>query len=97
MPALLARLQEERKRRQSRTKLLGYEPYTKQAAFHAAGAAHRERLLMAANQCGKTYCGACEAAFHLTGVGEPKDEAQWGTGLIPGDDLVGWGRRQVRW
>lgn len=27
-------------------------------------------------------------------VGEPKDEAQWGTGLIPGDDLVGWGRRQ---
>jgi len=25
---------------------------------------------------------------------EPKDEAQWGTGLIPDDDLVGWGRRQ---
>ena len=27
-------------------------------------------------------------------VGEPKDETQWGTGLIPGDDLLDWGRRQ---
>lgn len=27
-------------------------------------------------------------------IGEPKDEALWGTGLIPGDDLVRWGRRQ---
>lgn len=27
-------------------------------------------------------------------VGEPKDEGQWGTGLIPGDDLVDWARRQ---
>jgi hypothetical protein len=29
---------------------------------------HRERLLMAANQVGKTLAGACEAAFHLTGL-----------------------------
>ena len=29
--------------------------------------AHRERLLMAANQVGKTYSGAAEAAIHLTG------------------------------
>jgi hypothetical protein len=28
---------------------------------------HRERLLMAANQVGKTLAGAAEAAFHLTG------------------------------
>lgn len=27
-------------------------------------------------------------------VGEPKDESQWGTGLIPGDDLMSWARRQ---
>lgn len=27
-------------------------------------------------------------------VGEPKDEGQWGTGLIPGDDLLDWSRRQ---
>jgi phage terminase large subunit-like protein len=84
---------------------------------------------MAANQVGKTYSGAAEAAIHLTGkypdwwvgrrwdrpvrawagsetwdvtrdgvqrllVGEPKDEARWGTGLIPGDGLLAWKRRQ---
>jgi len=84
---------------------------------------------MAGNQLGKTYCGAAEAAFHLTGrypdwwsgrrwdrpvrawagsetwdvtrdgvqrllIGEPKDQTQWGTGLIPGDDIVHWARRQ---
>lgn len=27
-------------------------------------------------------------------VGEPKDESQWGTGMIPGDCLLDWGRRQ---
>jgi phage terminase large subunit-like protein len=27
-------------------------------------------------------------------IGEPKDETVWGTGLILGDDLVHWGRRQ---
>jgi phage terminase large subunit-like protein len=27
-------------------------------------------------------------------VGEPKNESQWGTGMVPGDDLIGWGRRQ---
>lgn len=44
-----------------------YAPYFKQRAFHKAGAHRRERLLMAGNQLGKTYCGAAEAAFHLTG------------------------------
>jgi Terminase large subunit, T4likevirus-type, N-terminal len=67
LQALYSRLQAESERRLSRTKLLRYEPYPKQAAFHAAGAMHRERLLMAANQSGKTHAGAAEAAFHLTG------------------------------
>ena len=49
------------------TKLYRYRPYAKQREFHAAGAIHRERLLMAANQVGKTLAGAAEAAFHLTG------------------------------
>lgn len=26
-------------------------------------------------------------------LGEPKDESQWGTGLIPGDDVKDWSRR----
>jgi phage terminase large subunit-like protein len=86
-------------------------------------------LLKAANQVGKTYSGAAEAAYHLTGkyppwwkgrrfegpisgwagsetnevtrdgaqrllVGPPEIETDWGTGLIPGDDLVDWFRRQ---
>jgi phage terminase large subunit-like protein len=104
-------------------------PYPKQFNFHAAGTEHRERLFMAGNQLGKTYCGACEAAIHLTGeypewwpgrqwdrpvrawagsetwdvtrdgvqrllVGEPKDESQWGTGMVPHSNLVNWSRRQ---
>lgn len=83
---------------------------------------------MAANQVGKTYSGAAEAAIHLTGlypdwwegrrldrpvrawagsetgevtrdgvqrllVGEPKDQSQWGRGLVPGDLLVDTKRR----
>jgi len=27
-------------------------------------------------------------------IGEPKDQSQWGTGLIPGDDLVSQAKRQ---
>lgn len=44
-----------------------YEPYPKQAEFHAAGKSHRERLFRAGNQLGKTLAGAAETAYHLTG------------------------------
>jgi phage terminase large subunit-like protein len=44
-----------------------YKPYPKQREFHAAGGKHRERLLMAANQSGKTLAGGMEAAMHATG------------------------------
>lgn len=44
-----------------------FRPYAKQLEFYAKGATDRERLLMAANQVGKTYCGAMETAMHLTG------------------------------
>lgn len=51
-----------------RTNQLGaYRPYPKQAEFHAAGAEHRERLLLAGNQLGKTLAGAAEMAMHLSG------------------------------
>jgi phage terminase large subunit-like protein len=52
---------------QTRQRLREYRPYARQQAFHAAGALHRERLLMAANQVGKSWCGAAEAAIHATG------------------------------
>ena len=51
----------------SHNRLECYRPYAKQLEFHAQGLLHRERLLMAGNQLGKTTCGAAEAAFHLTG------------------------------
>ncbi|WP_246810983.1 terminase large subunit domain-containing protein [Ensifer sp. ENS03] len=54
-------------RRQNTNRLRYYQPYTKQTAFHEAGATFRERLFMAGNQLGKTLAGAAEAAMHLTG------------------------------
>ncbi len=124
----LAALLAEKQRRLDRTRLDRYRPYAKQMAFHASGSQHRERLLMAGNQLGKSYCGAAETAIHLTGlypdwwtgrrftaaprlwagsktsevtrdtcqrllVGEPKDEASWGTGFIPADRLKDWDRK----
>jgi phage terminase large subunit-like protein len=60
-------MMKELERRASRTRLYRYTPYPKQLEFHGNGASHRERLLMAANQVGKTFCGATETAMHLTG------------------------------
>lgn len=53
-------------------KLDFYVPYPKQMEFHRLGATKRERLLMAGNQQGKTYSGAAETAYHMTGL-YPKD------------------------
>lgn len=44
-----------------------FEPYPKQQEFMDGGSTFRERLLMAGNQLGKTFCGAAETAYHLTG------------------------------
>lgn len=53
--------------RRDTSQLATYKPYPKQLEFHTAGAIHRERLLIAGNQLGKSYSGAMEAAMHLTG------------------------------
>lgn len=58
-------LQEQAKRKRE-NRLTDYRPYAKQREFH--NKQNRERLLMAGNQLGKTYCGAAEVAFHLTGL-----------------------------
>src|SRR5215469_17728345 len=67
LPSVLSALQSEKQRRLTENRLKYYEPYPKQLDFHAAGAAHRERLLMAGNQLGKTLAGGFEAAIHATG------------------------------
>lgn len=67
LQALLSRLTAEAKRRSDRNQLSRYLPYAKQLEFHQNGRTARERLLLAANRVGKTYCGAAETALHLTG------------------------------
>ena len=64
---LLQTLEAEENRRLTEDRLRYYRPYPKQLDFHAAGAAHCERLLMAGNQLGKTLAGGFEAAMHATG------------------------------
>ena len=44
------------------------ELYAKHIDFFHAGATHRERLFLAANQTGKTTAGAYEVTAHLTGI-----------------------------
>ena len=53
LEALLSSLQKESDRRLSRTELLRYRTVPEQVAFHAAGADHRERLLMAGTSSGR--------------------------------------------
>lgn len=59
-------MERELARRDRLRKLTEYAPYPKQREFHAAGKRFRERLLMAANQVGKTLCAGAEVAMHLT-------------------------------
>lgn len=63
----LAALEAEKQRRLAEDKLSYFKPYPRQRDFFAAGAKYRERLLLAANQVGKTYAGAMEVAIHATG------------------------------
>lgn len=64
---LLEALNAEKARRLTENKLQYFKPYPKQLAFFTAGASCRERLLMAANQSGKTLASAIEIACHATG------------------------------
>lgn len=62
-----------------------YSPYEKQKSFHAAGLSHRERLLRAGNQNGKSFAGGCEGAYHLTG-----EYPEWWTGRRYDRPIVMW-------
>jgi phage terminase large subunit-like protein len=64
---MLAQMEAELQQRKIENKLAGYKPYDRQREFHDAGATHRERLLMAGNQTGKTLAGGMETAMHATG------------------------------
>ena len=57
----------EKQHRVETTRIKRYKPYPYQSKFHNDGEECRQRILMAANRVGKTYCGAAETAYHLTG------------------------------
>ncbi len=83
--SLLRALEEEWQSRESQRQLQRYRPYSKQAEFHAAGKDYRQRLLMAANQVGKTLAAGMEVAMHATGR-----YPQWWRGRRWDRPIVGW-------
>lgn len=82
---VLGRLEREVQTRESERKLTSYVPYPKQLEFHAAGAEHRERLLRAGNQLGKTLAAGMEVAMHATGR-----YPDWWTGRRWDRPIVAW-------
>ena len=61
------KLLQEKQHRVETNRISFYKPYPYQRKFHSDGEECRQRILMAANRVGKTYCGAVETSFHLTG------------------------------
>ena len=64
----LLKLLQEQKQRERFNKINYYDPYPYQMDFHKTGEDNSQRLLMAANRIGKSYCGAAEMSYHLTGI-----------------------------
>ena len=62
------KLLKEKERRVKTNRILQYSPYEYQTKFHQEGQDCPQRILMAANRVGKTFCGAAETAYHLTGI-----------------------------
>src|SRR6516225_3580482 len=82
---VLANIAAIKQQRAVENKLASYKPYDRQRQFHEAGATHRERLLMAGNQLGKTLAGGFEAALHATGR-----YPDWWKGKRFDKPTVGW-------
>ena len=75
----------EIRNRERYNKLDFYDPYPYQLNFHETGAEANQRLLMAANRIGKSYSGAAEMAYHVTGL-YPK----WWNGRRFKKPIVAW-------
>jgi phage terminase large subunit-like protein len=67
-------------------RFLYYRPHAKQLAFHKAGKEAKERLFLAGNRTGKTYCGVMEVAMHLTG-----HYPDWWEGYRYENPIEAWG------
>lgn len=62
-----------------------YDPYPYQLRFHETGRDSNQRLLMAANRIGKSYCGSAELSYHLTGL-----YPDWWKGRVFKKPIVAW-------
>ena len=58
----------EQKKRLRFNRIDQYDPYPYQQQFHETSKDSNQRLLMAANRIGKSYCGAAEMSYHLRGI-----------------------------
>ena len=58
----------EQKKRIRFNRIAQYDPYPYQQQFHETSKDSNQRLLMAANRIGKSYCGAAEMSYHLRGI-----------------------------
>ena len=59
------KIAKELERRKATNRIDDYNPYDYQKKFHNTLA--QQRLLMAGNRVGKSFCGAMEVAYHATG------------------------------
>jgi len=73
------------RQRERYNRIDNYDPYPYQLAFHETGATCNQRLLMAANRIGKSYCGSAEMSYHLTGM-----YPEWWGGRRFTQPIVGW-------
>ena len=72
-------------RRERYNRVDQYDPYPYQLKFHKTGADANQRLLMAANRIGKSYCGSMELSYHLTGI-----YPDWWEGRVYKKPIVAW-------
>ena len=88
MPSLSTRtleLAREQRTRERVNRINFYDPYPYQLKFHATGSHANQRLLMAANRIGKSYCGSMELSYHLTGL-----YPEWWKGRVFRQPIVAW-------
>jgi phage terminase large subunit-like protein len=78
-------LLKEQRRRERFSKINSYDPYPYQLNFHETGSEANQRLLMAANRIGKSYCGSMELSYHLTGI-----YPEWWEGRVYRQPIVAW-------
>ena len=75
----------ELRQRERYARIDSYDPYPYQLKFHKTGSEANQRLLMAANRIGKSYCGSMELSYHLTGL-----YPDWWEGRVYRQPIVAW-------